>query len=970
MKKFYGLLFFVTCIFNFSYSQNPVGLPDIVNYSKQNYLAGSQNWDIKQGSDGTMFFGNSEGLLAFDGSYWKLHPVPNNTFIRSLQVAKDGKIYVGAQNEIGYFSPDKKGELGYTSLVSLLPPAERSFADVWDVVFFGNDIFFRASNKIIMLRDKKVTIYPNQDWRFMALSNGRLIAQDHTNKIVEFKKDKWLPTIETTVLPSDFLITSFLEYNKDTSIITTLKNGLFILNGNVLKKIESPVLKTISDNNIYRSIKTDSNHIMLTTSLGGCFIVDVKGNLIESFSTDEGLQTNNIRSAFLDKDRNLWLGLDNGIDFLAFDNAIKHIYPNKENEGGGYAAIVHRNQLYLGTSNGLFYAPLENLYNISQLKNGFKPVAGSKGQVWNLSEVNDELLLGHHEGSFIIRNDNATVLDNSSGFWNFFPLKNQKTAGMFAGNYQGINFYNYQNGKFTPKIAEINFESARFVAIDNHAIWVAHPYKGVYKVLYNYGSAPTYQSYSNRGLSATNHNYVFKIKNKIVVPAGKVFYEYNSAKDFFQPSEQFNKIFNGTDVSYMKEDRDGNIWFISKKSLGVVDFDGAKHKLIYIPELNGKMVSGFEFIYPINSKNVLVGGEKGFYHINYDQYKSNSKQIEVAVRNVKAIDETEQLVFGGYYGTDEKNNYTINTVPQLNYRWNSLHFEFSSNLFGQQSNVEYAYFLEGFDKNWSAWFQKTEKDYTNLPPGNYTFKVKARNNFGSESAPATYRIQILPPWYRSFLAYFIYSLMAVALAVFFYKRQKQKFKKQRIKYEEEQKHLQYMHQLELERNEQAIIKLKNDKLETDINHKNKELAAATMHLVQKGELMTKIRDQLMKLLKNIGDEKSATEFKRVLRMMTEDEKFEEDWEQFSFHFDRVHGDFLMSLKNRFPNLTASELKLCAYLRMNLSTKEMAQLMNISVRGVEVSRYRLRKKLSIPTEANLFDYLVDAVHNKNSETETP
>ena len=209
--------------------------------------------------------------------------------------------------------------------------------------------------------------------------------------------------------------------------------------------------------------------------------------------------------------------------------------------------------------------------------------------------------------------------------------------------------------------------------------------------------------------------------------------------------------------------------------------------------------------------------------------------------------------------------------------------------------------------------------------------------------------------------------MAIGAGYLLYKRQKQKFARQRKKYEEEQKRLQYLHQLEIERNEQAIVRLKNEKLESEINHKNKELAAATMHLVQKGELMGKIREELLRSLKGIGQDGSSSDFKKIIRMMTEDEKFEQDWEHFAFHFDRVHGDFLMLLKEKYPQLTASELKLCAYLRMNLSTKEMAQLMNITVRGVEVSRYRLRKKLQIPTEANLADFLTDAVREGKGAT---
>ncbi|MDB5193579.1 MAG: hypothetical protein JWQ96_3142, partial [Segetibacter sp.] len=714
----------------------------------------------------------------------------------------------------------------------------------------------------------------------------------------------------------------------------------------------------VAEKNIYKSIPIGDNQILLATSLGGCFIIDKKGNLVQSFSLAEGLQNNNVRYPFLDKNRNLWLGLDNGIDFLAYDNAIKHIYTDRQNEGGGYSALIHKNALYLGTSNGLYSSSLDNSKNLSLAKGSFKLISKSEGQVWSLSEVNGELLMGHHEGSFVIRDNTATAIDKSTGFWNFFPYQNKTSPLMIAGTYHGINFYNYEKGTFTSHSNNAVFESARIVAIDKDDIWVAHPYKGIFKVNLT-NDQPTYKLYAGKGITSVSHYYIYKIRNKIVAPTENGFFEYNIAKDKFEQSPQLEKIFGSIRVNYMREDAAGNIWFTSEKNLGVVDFSGAEPRIIYIPELNGKMVSGFDFVYPVDLNNVLVGGEKGFYNINYEQYRNNKNKFEVLIRTVKPINEPNGLVFGGYYGADGKRNYTSHTVPELGYKWNSLHFEFSALLYGQQANVEYNYNLEGFD-NWSGWTKKTEKDYTNLLPGTYTFMVKARNNLGSESQAAKFTFTILPPWYRSSFAYFLYTLVVAAVMFLLYKRQKLKFIKQRLKYEEEQKQLQYLHQLEIDRSEKKIVKLKNEKLESEINHKNKELAAATMHLVQKGELMGKIREELMRLLKDIGNENSIKDFKKVIKMMTEDDKFEEDWEQFAFHFDRVHGDFLMSLKTKFPNLTNSELKLCAYLRMNLSTKEMAQLMNISVRGVEVSRYRLRKKLQIPSEVNLFDYLIDCI----------
>jgi DNA-binding CsgD family transcriptional regulator len=130
-----------------------------------------------------------------------------------------------------------------------------------------------------------------------------------------------------------------------------------------------------------------------------------------------------------------------------------------------------------------------------------------------------------------------------------------------------------------------------------------------------------------------------------------------------------------------------------------------------------------------------------------------------------------------------------------------------------------------------------------------------------------------------------------------------------------------------------------------------------MNLVQKKEMLSKLKDDLIHY-KNIPDtEKAAKEFQKIIRVIDRDLDHNEEWEQFAVHFDSVHSNYLKKLKARHPSLTTSDLKLAAYLRLNLSTKEIAQLMNISVRGVETSRYRLRKKLDIENEINLFDHLL-------------
>jgi DNA-binding CsgD family transcriptional regulator len=936
-----------------AFCQNTIGLPEIINYSKQAYSAGTQNWDIKQGQNGIVYFGNNEGLLSFDGTFWKLYTLPNHTIVRSVEVSKDKKVYVGGQNELGFFAPDDKGFLVYHSLIDLVPLQDRSFDDVWNICCNGDDIFFRSNKRIFQLSNNKIIVYPTRsEWRFLGYSNKHLIAEDLENGALLFQNGSWVPFLKNSLLPSVALITSIVPLDHERSLIATLKEGLFIYDRKNLVHIQSPDLDQLTKKIIYKAIVVDSNRIALATSFEGCHIIDEKGNLIQSLTHIEGLQNNSIRSIFSDKDKNLWLGLDNGIDFVAFNNSIKHIYPESQNIGSGYSSLLFKNQLYFGTSNGLYKVMLDNSQNLSFIKSKLQLVNNTEGEVLNLSTVNDQLLIGHHSGAFLIEGNNAVPLDNSSGFWTFLPMSNVLPSPiMVAGNYLGLNFFDFTNGNFYKIGIKAQFESARFVVVENEqTVWVAHPYKGIYRITINPDKTTSIKLYNqNKGLLSTNNNYIFKVKNRIVAATENGLYEYNEQKDVFEPSSYFKNILEEKNIRYLKEDPSGNIWFVRQKELGVVDFSETKPRIIYFPELNNKLVSGFENIYPFDENNIIIGGEKGFYHVDFEKYKQNKNVLKTEMRLVRSIGKTDSLLYGGFQPQTNTN---------ISYSMNSLHFEYSAILYGQQSNIEYSYFLKGFDKGWSKWSGKPEKEYTNLPAGDYVFQVKARNNLGNESSVTTYSFTILPPWYQTILAYIVYTLLFIGFIFYLHLRQKKKFLQQKQEYEEQQKQLQYLHQLELEKNEKEIVKLKNEKLEAEIGHKNSELANSAMHLVQKREMLGKIRGDLNLLLKKIDNEQVSGEFKKLLKILGEDNKIDDNWEHFAHHFDKVHSDFLLVLKNRYPALTATELKLCAYLRMNLSSKEIAQLMNISIRGVEIGRYRLRKKLGLSKETNLFEFLLN------------
>ena len=261
-------------------------------------------------------------------------------------------------------------------------------------------------------------------------------------------------------------------------------------------------------------------------------------------------------------------------------------------------------------------------------------------------------------------------------------------------------------------------------------------------------------------------------------------------------------------------------------------------------------------------------------------------------------------------------------------------------------------------ESWSSWNTKRNKEYTNLTPGDYTFKLRAKNQMGVASPVISYHFTISPPWYASNLARVIYALLVIGVILGLILVPRSRFKKETANLVSAQKKKEEEHQKVVEESEKAIIALQNKNLEEEIRHKNQELASTTMHLVQRSEMIHKLRNQLEKLQKEVKEVPAKKQVDSLLRLLTQDDELAREWNQFAHHFDQVHSDFLKRLRQQFPQLTSNDQKLCAYLRMNLATKEIAPLMNISVRGVEVGRYRLRKKLDLDTQVDLNEFMMN------------
>jgi DNA-binding CsgD family transcriptional regulator len=957
------LLFVLITWGSIALSQTYIAQRKTINYEKRQYNAGTQNWKIRQDAQGRMYFANNEGVLVYDGAIWRLYPLPNRTIVRSIEFGRDGKLYVGGQDEIGYFSPGKNGAPVFTSLKNLLPKNDQTFSDLWDIVSYGDDIFFRSNDKIFKYGKGKITVYHSRSWLFLGKYKSKLLAHDEQKGLLEYVNNNWQVFIDKSSLPDGFYITSISEYSTSFSLVTTANDGVFLLSGKTLRSFNLTGFGIDNHQHFSAAVALGDGTYLISTYLNGVYQVDHTGTVIENIAKKDGLQNIFVRSMFSDANHNVWLGLDNGIDFIAYNNAVKHISPSVFKDGGGYAVAFFHNKIYFALSNGIYQVPVTDVGDLSYVKNSIQIVA--EGQAWNVAAVGGHLLAGRDDGLYEVKDGKILSVYKTTGFWIFQPLMDKSGHPLLAaGNYYGVRLFANNGASLTDKgnIGKY-YESARFMQVDeNNTIWTSHPYRGIYRLDPETNKITHYTK--DKGLPSTFNNFIFKVKGKVVAATEKGIYEFVKNTDRFKPSLIFKELFGTRSIRYMQEDAAGNIWFVEGKSLSVADYS-ATPTIINFPELNNRILSGFENVYPINPENVFVGSENGFYHINYAKYKQNIHPLKVYIRSIKSGSGNNTVLFGGYNGQiSNVNKQAINNALDLDYGQNSLHFEYSSPVFEDQTNVEYSYLLDGFDQHWSEWSKKSDKDYTNLPAGNYKFKVRARSHLNNQSGITNYVFNINPPWYRTLWAYGLYVLAIGGLLYFIYQKQEQRhlLKKQKElqlqqrKNEEEQRQLAYLHLLELERSEKELANLKNEKLQSEVEFKTSELASSALNLVQKREFLAKVKDELQRLQKSGKETIEVVEIKKIQRMLTEEDKLNEQWEQFSIHFDKVHSGFLALLKERYPAINQQELKLCAYLIMNLSSKEIAQLMAISVRGVEISRYRLRKKLQIPTEMNLFEFL--------------
>ncbi|MDR0745555.1 MAG: transcriptional regulator [Mediterranea sp.] len=943
MKKLLFLFFLFLCI--------PEVLANwqrsVTNYNRQTYKAANQNWMVIQHGNGWMYFANNKGLLEYDGTSWNTYSI-HNAKTRAIKCNNDGRIYVGGLRQFGYFVPNKLGGLDYICLSDSLKD-ERA-GNIWNIQIVDDRVYFQA--------DRHITYLENDSIKHINYGSGIMHSAILNNKfyIATWEGLMILNGDAFTLLPNTLeavksKVVGLYAVN-DQILIVTKQHGMYLYDGVSVTKYESSADSFLHSNQLFCTAMKDSL-LAFGSVQDGVLLLNMSDNETEKISIQNGLQNKTVLSMQFDRENNLWLGLDNGIDCVNLNSPMYFLYSNKSTIGSGYTSNYYQGKLYLGTNQGLYTTDYP-----ASLHKEVNPelIPGTEGQVWSLTGYDNKLFCGGANSLIVIDGEEISRIRGIRGVWSIKTISYHPDV-LLAGTYFGVSIlkkngnrwqvsHQLEGGGYSPKTMYIEKVS--------NAIWVANKEYGLRRLILSPDlKSVTEKNYNNKELPVGNNVYVSDIDNEVVIASRQGLFRYNQIKDCLERHTKLEELLDGRTVyTYISQDEYGDIWYVTDGMLKITRYNSQSKTYLKDESetyLKDFLIEDFEHIRIFDNNQAIIGTEEGFSLLQFDKNIAKKYPLNLQIRRVFLTIGKDSLIYG--------RSYIYNDSPiAISYKNNSVRIEYSVDNYNKSISTLYSYRLEGdANDDWSAYNENTVKEYTNLKEGEYTFHVKIITSQDKDPVTTSFRFEILPPWYRTWWAYAIYTSGLIGLLCYGYD-QLSKHQKRAIE-QKEREIIKQKKQNELK--DQKIDSLKEEKLQADLTHKSDELIRSTLNIVRKNEMLQEIKKEAVGISHSITEENLPNIRRKMLRLISHIDtniEHDEDLRTFETSFDSLHHHFFEKLEQHFPELNKKEKLMCAYIQMDLMSKEIAPLMNISVRGVEIGRYRLRKKLQLNPEDNLADFL--------------
>ncbi len=944
MKRFILLIFALTCSTSLLAQWNKL----VVNYDKQECGFGTHTWGISPYDGEWIYFANNEGLWEFNANQWRYLPPLSRAEIRSVMPSRaDKRIYVGAISEFGYYQSNEAGVMTYTSLADSLPAQFRSEfnQNVWNICEADNIIYFQGDYTIIRcINDELFVVDSEHKIYSSAVVNGSLyIGTNNGLYMLTGRKLQKLDGCES--LHGDF-IRSIEPYRGGMLVAST--KGLYTYEDSKLKPFKSGMESFLEENLIF-STAVSGTHLAVGTIRGGVAIFDSNSGDFEIFDRETGLQSNTVLSLSYVGNR-LWLGLDGGIDCILHDLPFWELTDNAD-LGSGYDAKLHGDYLYLATNNGLHY-----LHKPLQMSSRSKvnSIASAEGQCWRLASVGDEILSLQDAGVFRLKDGTAERITDLRGAWSFAPIPGRDDA-ILVGTYNALNFLVRKDGQWSLSHIVEGFHGGPYNIIFTKSHELAFFDAGAVTTITldsDYRRVVAQKRHIESGASSLS-----KVCDTVCVATNEGIMYLDTEQDSLRMWDRFDiKSFaDHMKITQFQE----SVVFSQGNHMDIVDNDGRFVALNMPKEMTFTSLS--KMVCQLNDSLAVLSQENGFSLLDMKRVDRAYRGSRIVVREIYNASAKDSLLYqSNYMGTQPK--------LQLPYSMNSLRFEVATTSFASLQNVVYQYRLS--NGLWSDWSELGVKEFNNIPHGEHTFSVRAllpNRELGEQS----FEFVILPPWYQSGWAYCGYVLLLLLLVYLSYfailRYNRYNANKLIAQKNSEIQEQQRAFDLEREHQQALILKMEKERVEHELRSKSLEVANLMVNSMNKNSVFVHVKEELAKVRRAIGkqsDQEIVEILSQIDSKMDANITSEETLKRIESEFDLVHGSFMQHLEQKHPNLNYNERMMCAYLKAGLSTKEIAPLLNISTRGVETLRYRIRKKFDLSREDSLRGYL----HNQIVATE--
>lgn len=905
MMKYCYYILFLLSVFIKAQSFAPI----ITNYSKTEYMGESPIWDIAENSKtGTVFFANNRNILKYDGNFWEKIVTNNLSITRSVSNINN-VIYTGSLKDFGYWKrvDGKRKYISISDKFNSFQGLEQE--EIWKIFYHKKSIYFQSFNYLFRFNGSEVKRYKLPALSsYVYLVDGKLLVATISKGVYEFTGGRFIKKF--SVFNDKPIVIHGIENYKNDYLVGTLTEGIFVVNHqNKVYQFDEKFNQVLRNTLILKMLILD-HKLIVGTSNNGIYIYNLLDGTYRNYNQNQGLISNTIQTIKLDRKGNAWIGTDKGISKIELKNETELLYDYNGNLGNVFGFDFFNDKFYIGTNHGF--------YSYSSKQNTTKELI-EKGLIWNVSNIENQLFVSDGWGTYLY-NESLNKISSNNGGYKLIKLGDTYYQSTFTGVYK----FDKSTLNTPQKIGKLSVPILDFVYLNNYILGIGKN-----------GGFYLFDIKENRSKEILYNNQSL-INPQIIREGDRVFILVDAQNliEFDLPSENFsrNKLNSKLKNIYRIREIDSNSFLIEADNI-LYYSKIEKNTLIYylIPK---KLYAG-----KLVDDNLVVKKKGDFLYINLENgiLKYDLKSIRKELPKVKISAKINQNALTNNSNIEYSNNYIDFFISIVNDDFTNYQ------LFYQLNDSKLLPLISPI------------LNFKQLESGQYKLSIYSLRN-GNFEQLNDFDFTIKKIWYFSNGMILVYIFIVAAFVFSFHRYNKLKIKQ---RFRMKQKEFQYELNL-LEINHEQELKEVNYKkekqlLESSLQSKSTELAAQALKLVNQRAIITEVNELFSQLDITEENKKLKRKFEKTFSEYSYNRN---EWQNFEMNIQEIHQDFIQRLSTKYPALTAKDIKLCVFLRMNLSTKEIAPLMHLNYRSIELQRYRLRKKMQIPSDVNLNKWMIN------------